>query len=119
MANHKKGATRGTFLRGFDPRRNIAGRPKLGASLAEKIRNALNETVRDEDGYTKLDALIDEAMAQAKAGHYQMLDILWTRAYGKVPEKVELAGVEQIDLSQLTDRELAQLEKIMEKAKRK
>jgi hypothetical protein len=114
----KRKPSRGAFVRGFDPRRNMAGRPKLGETLAEKIRAAMNEPVRDEDGYSKLDALIDEAMSQAKAGHYQMLDLLWVRAYGKVPEKLEFKNEDAPDLSKLTDEEIAQLAALMEKAKR-
>lgn len=103
------------FTRGFDPRRNLAGRPKKGKSLSEKIRAAMEEPIRD-DGYSKLDALIDEAMSRAKAGNYQMLEALWQRGYGKVPEKVELTQEARPDLSKLSDAEIAVLKKLLEKA---
>lgn len=104
------------FVKGYDPRRNLAGRPKVGESLAEKIRDAMAEPVR-EDGYTKLDALIDEAMSRAKAGNYVLLQMLWDRGYGKVSERVELAQADKPDLSKLTDDEIAELTRILEKAK--
>jgi hypothetical protein len=106
----------GGFVKGFDPHRNMNGRPKKGASLAERVREAMQEVVREEDGYTKMDALIDEALARAKAGNFQFWDALMARGYGKVPDKVEMSTEEKPDLSKLTDEELAQYAALMKKA---
>ncbi len=103
-----------SFKSGFDPRRNLKGRAKKGLTLAEKIRDAMNEEI--VNGYTKMDALIDEAMEQAKAGNTTMLEMLWSRGYGKVPEKLEIQQDEPFDLSKLTDSELAEFERLRKKA---
>lgn len=76
----------------------------------------MNETIRDEDGYTKLDALIDEAMSRAKAGNYVLLQMLWDRAYGKIADHVEMRSTPEPDLSKLTDAEIVELERILKKA---
>ena len=94
------------FIKGFDPRRNMTGRPKKGASLAERVRAAMDEPVREDDGYSKMDALIDEALSRAKAGNFQFWDALMARGYGKVPDKIEVNHDEKPDLSKLTKAEL-------------
>ena len=103
------------FVKGFDPRRNLAGRPKVGETLPERIRAAMQEEVRP--GYSKMDALIDEAMSRAKNGNFLMLQELWSRGYGKVPDRVEVSTDAKPDLSKLTDEEIAILQKLLEKAK--
>lgn len=110
----KRPPTSGSLKKGFDPRRNLTGRPKLGLTLAEKIRDAMNEPVHE--GYTKLDALIDMAMEQAASGNPSMLEMLWSRGYGRVPERIELQQEEKLDLSKLSSEELAALKELRKKA---
>ena len=117
MAAPKGHKQYGGFVKGFDPHRNMNGRPKKGASLAERIREAMEEVVRPDDGYTKMDALIDEAMARAKAGNFQFWDALMSRGHGKVPDKIEMSTEAKPDLSKLTDEEIKTLMSLLEKAK--
>jgi len=48
-----------TFKKGYDPNRNMKGRPKLGLTTAERIRDALNEPARGQEGYTKFDLMVE------------------------------------------------------------
>jgi hypothetical protein len=103
------------FVRGFDPKRNLKGRPKLGLTVAERIRDAMEEKIRP-DGYSKMDALIDEAFARAKMGSFVFFDALMSRGYGKVPDKIELQTEDKPDLSKLNDEELATYAALLKKA---
>jgi uncharacterized protein YecT (DUF1311 family) len=107
------------FKKGYDPKRNIKGRPKLGMTTAERIRDAMNEPVKGQDGYTKFDQMVDLAMSRANHGSYQFWDALMNRAYGKVPDKVEMQTEEKPDLSKLTDEEIKTLMSLLAKAKPK
>lgn len=107
------------FKKGYDPKRNMKGRPKLGQTTAERIRDAMNEPANGMEGYTKFDEMVDMAMARAKKGSWQFWDALMNRAYGKVPDKVEMQTEEKPDLSKLTDEEIETLMALLAKAKPK
>lgn len=107
------------FKAGYDPKRNLKGRPKLGLTTAEKIRDAMNEPAKGQEGYTKFDEMVDLAMMRAKKGSWQFWDALMNRAYGKVPDKVEMQTEEKPDLSKLTDEEINTLMALLAKAKPK
>jgi hypothetical protein len=104
------------FTKGYDPKRNYKGRPKLGLTTAEKIRDAMNEPAKGQEGYTKFDEMVDLAMMRAKKGSWQFWDALMNRAYGKVPDKVEMQTEEKPDLSKLTDEEIAIYTDLLKKA---
>lgn len=106
------------FVKG-DPRINRKGRAKVGETLAEKVRDAMNEKVADGQEYTKLDQMIDDAMAQARKGKFQYLEALWARGFGKVPDKIEINKDDDIDLSNLTKEEIEQWKLLLLKAKSK
>jgi len=108
-----------TFKKGYDPNRNMKGRPKLGLTTAERIRDALNEPARGQEGYTKFDLMVDDAISRAHHGSYQFWDALMNRAFGKVPDKVEMQNEEKPDLSKLTDEEIKVLMALLAKAKPK
>lgn len=76
-----------------DPRSNLSGRPKLGHTLSERYRTALAEAESEVRGgeYTRLDALIDILMGKAMEGDQRAIEYLNERAYGKVPERIELS----------------------------
>lgn len=109
-----------TFKKGFDPNRWLKGRRKLGETMAERIRAAMNEPAKGlNDGYTKFDELVDVALAHARKGSFSYWESLMNRAYGKVPDKIEMTPEEKPDLSKLTDAEIKILTALLEKAKRK
>lgn len=104
------------FVKG-DPRINRKGRPKLGLTVSERIRDAMNEPVKEGEPYTKFDQMVDEAMRRAKNGHYQFWMALMARAYGAVPEQVQMLVEKPPDLSKLSDAEVKTLLDLMQKAK--
>lgn len=101
-----------------DPNINRKGRTPLGTTLAEYLRKIIEET---DDG--KKQSIADEmmmiAIAKAKKGQFQFWDAIVNRAYGKVPDKVEMTTEEKPDLTQLTDEELETWKRLLEKAKPK
>jgi hypothetical protein len=107
------------FKKGYDPKRNYNGRPKLGLTTAERIRDAMNEPAKGLEGYTKFDEMVDMAISRAKKGSWQFWDALMSRAYGKVPDKIEMQTEEKPDLSKLTDEEIETLMSLLAKAKPK
>ena len=105
-----------TFKKGYDSNRWLKGRPKLGMTVGERIRDAMSEPAKGDEGYTKFDELIDIALAHARKGSFIYWDTLMNRAYGKVPDKVEMSNEEKPDLSLLTDEELQTYAALMKKA---
>ena len=95
---------------------NRKGRPKVGLTFAERVRCVIEEEHLDKSKLL-VDELIDEAIKRAKRGNFQFWDALMARAYGKVPDKVETTTEAKPDLSKLTDDELAQWQRLAEKAK--
>lgn len=84
MANPRPSAS---FKKGFDPRRNLKGRPHKGESLSEKFRDALSE--KAEGDYTFLDAIIDTQIDKAIAGDSAAADWVISRGYGKLVDRIE------------------------------
>lgn len=105
-----------TFKKGYDPKRNLTGRPKVGMTAAERIRDAMGEPAKGQEGYTKFDQMVDLAMSRARRGSWQFWDALMSRAYGKVPDKIEMSNEEKPDLSRLTNEELATYAALLKKA---
>lgn len=103
------------FTKG-DPRINRKGRTPLGTTLAEYLRKIIEET---DDG--KKQSIADEMMMiaidKAKKGQFQFWDAIVNRAYGKVPDKVEVNQQEKPDLSRLTPEELETWKRLLEKSK--
>jgi uncharacterized protein YecT (DUF1311 family) len=99
-----------------DPRINRKGRTPLGTTLAEYLRKIIEET---DNG--KKQSIADEmmmmAIARAKRGQFQYWDAIMNRAYGKVPDKVEMTSQEKPDLSKLTKEELETWMRLLAKAK--
>lgn len=98
-----------------DPRINRNGRPKLGESFAEYVRAFME--AEDEAKGTIIAEMMEIAVRKAKQGQFQYWDALVNRAYGKVPEKVEMQTEEKPDLSKLTDEELQTWMRLLEKSK--
>jgi len=102
------------FTKG-DPRINRKGRPKVGLTFAEWVRDAM-ESPDETTGRRKVDDLIAEAMRRALRGNFQFWDALIARGYGKVPDKVQIDPEQKPDLSKLTSAELAEWMRLLKKA---
>jgi len=99
-----------------DPRINRKGRTPLGTTLAEYLRKIIEET--DEGKKQSIaDEMMMMAIARAKRGQFQYWDAIMNRAYGKVPDKVEMTSQEKPDLSKLTDEEIETWKRLLEKSK--
>ena len=103
------------FTKG-DPRINRKGRPKKGETFAEYVRNFI-----ESEDETKKKAVIETmmmvAIKKANQGQFQFWEQLVNRAYGKVPDKVEMNTQEKPDLSKLTKDELITWMQLLQKAK--
>jgi len=98
-----------------DPRINRKGRPKLGESFAEYVRAFME--AEDEEKGTIIAEMMEIAVKKARQGQFQYWDALVNRAYGKVPDKVEVNQQEKPDLSKLTPEELETWKRLLEKSK--
>lgn len=103
------------FVKG-DTRINRNGRPRLGLSFAEWVRDAM-EAPNPTNGRRKVDMLIDEAMRRALKGNFQFWDALVARGYGKVADKIEMQTEEKLDLSKLTKEEIETWMRLLQKSK--
>lgn len=102
------------FTKG-DPRINRKGRPKSGQAFAEYVRQFME--AEDETKGTIVAEMMEVAVKKARQGQYQFWEALVNRAYGKVPDKVEMNTQEKPDLSKLTNEELAEWMRLLQKAK--
>lgn len=102
------------FVKG-DPRINRKGRPKLGETFAGYVRDFME--AEDESRGTIVAEMMQIAVKRAKMGQFQFWDALVNRAYGKVPEKVEMQTQDKPDLSKLTTEELEIWMQLIAKAK--
>lgn len=82
------GKDRGYFRKGYDPRRYTGGRKPI--IPAKEIRELLNKEIEDGERETAMQAIIRRAIDDAIAGDAQARKWLFDRAYGKVPEIIEL-----------------------------
>jgi hypothetical protein len=87
------------FVAGFDPRRNLNGRPKDHDALRDFIREIASDPVELKDGtkVPRLALMIANMMASGQAhDHSTILEHAW----GKVPQEVDL------NFSKMTDAQL-------------
>lgn len=117
MPAHKGKPPPKPFVKG-DPRINRKGRPKVGQTFAEYVRNFM-EAGGDEDKNTIIAEMMQIAIKKAKQGQFQFWDAMINRAYGKVPDVVELNPEEKPDLSLLSKEDLETWMRLLQKAKSK
>jgi len=70
-----------------DPRINREGRPKKLPELEVIIAEVLS---KEKDGKTAVQQVIEALEAKAKKGDARAIELLLNRAYGKIPEKLDL-----------------------------
>lgn len=116
MTNKKKAMPVGKPFAKGDPRINRKGRKPLNQTFGEYVREFLEA---DNDGKKKsvIEEMTEVAVTLAKKGNYQFWDALTNRAYGKVPDKIEMQSEEKPDLSKLTNEEIEIWKQLLEKSK--
>ena len=87
----------------------------MGESFAEYVRAFME--AEDEEKGTIVAEMMEIAVKKARQGQFQFWDALVNRAYGKVPDRVEVNQQEKPDLSKLTPEELETWKRLLEKSK--
>ncbi len=87
----------------------------MGESFAEYVRAFME--AEDETKGTIVAEMMEIAVKKARQGQFQFWESLVNRAYGKVPDKVEMQTQEKPDLSKLTNEELKIWMQLLEKSK--
>jgi hypothetical protein len=106
------------FKKGFDSRR-AKGRPKLGLAIAELSRSYLKEPVdQNNPDYLWENKILEELRKLAASGNLQAMEMLLSRAYGKIPENIKINQEEEVgpDFTTLTPEEFDIMNKLITKA---
>lgn len=83
------------FQKGYDPRRNLAGKPKGARHFSTLIREAITKVANDTgDSDDKL--IVKALVAKAKEGDLKAVDIVFDRVDGKAEQTITLDG--ELDL---------------------
>jgi ribosome biogenesis GTPase A len=85
------------FQKGYDPRRNLKGRP-IGTRNFETDFDEAVEEIAKENGMTKSEArklLLKVAFKQAKDGNFNFYKDIHDRIYGKAPEEIKITPDEE------------------------
>ena len=73
------------FQSGFDPRRNVNGRP-TGRSMKSQFEEILSKRVTSNEDRTIADVLVEKIIKMALAGDRQMIKMIWEHMDGKPPK---------------------------------
>ena len=73
------------FQSGFDPRRNIKGRP-AGKTARNEFAEILNRKINKDSDKTIADALVEKIIKMALDGDQQMIKMIWEYMDGKPPK---------------------------------
>jgi hypothetical protein len=79
------------FRKGHDPRRNLAGGPKL-PDLKEAMARALGG---DEAGRNHLERILEALRHKAEAGDVRAAELLLNRGYGMAKQNVDITSAGQ------------------------
>lgn len=80
------------FQKGYDPRRNLKGKPVGIRNFSTDFDEAVEEIAKEE-GITKSQArktLLKRAYKEAKAGNYNFYKDIIDRDYGKAPDVIDV-----------------------------
>jgi hypothetical protein len=74
------------FQSGFDPRRNIKGRPIGAKSIRSKFDEILQRKASDASDKTIQDVLVEKIIKMALDENFQMIKLIWEYRDGKPPK---------------------------------
>jgi len=105
------------FKKGFDPKRNLKGRPLKGITIADLFAQE-GDRVDKASKLTNRQLLIHNMYMAAIAGDPAFARQCLEREYGKVLEEIQLTGgrTKPLDLSKLSEKELGVLMTLLNKA---
>ena len=73
------------FQSGFDPRRNLNGRP-VGKSMKSQFQEILDRRIASDTDKTIADALVEKIIKMALDGDQRMIKLIWEYQDGKPPK---------------------------------
>lgn len=73
------------FQSGFDPRRNLNGRP-VGKSMKSQFQEILDRRIASDTDKTIADALVEKIIKMALDGDQRMIKLIWEYMDGKPPK---------------------------------
>jgi len=73
------------FQSGFDPRRNLNGRPP-GQPMSSQFQEILSKRITSDKDKTIADALVEKIIRMALDGDQRMIKLIWEYMDGKPPK---------------------------------
>jgi hypothetical protein len=102
------------FQNGYDPRRNVNGRPVGSKNLSSHFSDILQRKIADQSDKTIQDVLVEKIIKMALDGNYQMIKLIWHYQDGKPPKwKGEPRGNHQPrEEKPLTPEQIAEIDRL-------
>ena len=99
------------FQPGFDPRRNLKGRPP-GKSVKSQIEEVLNRKIEGTVDRTIAHALVEKVIKMALNGDQQMIKLIWEYSDGKPPQAKREPEVVRPAKRKLSQEEIDRIDEI-------
>ena len=74
------------FQSGYDPRRNLNGRPVGSKNMRSRFDDILQRKINDTSDKTIQDVLVEKIIKMALDGNFQMIKLIWEYQDGKPPK---------------------------------